>query len=181
MSTRTNLPCSDTGGVKPMNIEGRFGQERARLSGEFSDAERAWRKQWLKDQLCGIFAQILAPDEPRYVPELRESCRNPIRRFYQYPFEKFEAALVPKIGKNKAFLARFFTSRFISTYVLVLYFTYWGQYNQSDWTRTGGLMITRAGRDVLPCHTDYPKVSGNTKPSDYADKGFSQRKVFLDL
>jgi len=174
MTDYKNLPHSYTGGVRPMNIEGRFGHERARLSGEFTDADRAWRKQWLKDQ-------ILAHDEPRHVPELEASCKNPIRRFYQYPFAKLEAALTPIIGKNKAFAVRFTTSRFLSVYAGLLYFTYWVKYNPAEWTKMGGLEFFVSRGDCLPCHENFPSVTNRTKPSDYNDRGFSKRKVFLDL
>lgn len=41
---------TDTGGVKAFPIEGPFKRERARVEG-MTDADRAYRKQWLKDQV----------------------------------------------------------------------------------------------------------------------------------
>lgn len=74
---------------RPMLLEGPYATERARLDGTFTDADRQWRKTFLKDQ-------ELAPNEPRYVPELNRM--NPIRRAYRYPldllFSKLEPSLV---------------------------------------------------------------------------------------
>lgn len=84
------IPSSDTGGVKPMTIQGRMARERERCIG-MTDAERAWRSQWLKDQ-------ILTEREPVYVKELHQQFRNPIRRFYMQPLDKFILEpLIPKI------------------------------------------------------------------------------------
>lgn len=78
---------SDSGGVRPMMIEGRCRLQYERLLG-MTDEERAWRKQWLKDQ-------ILAPDEPKEVPEIYKELYNPIRRFYLWPGNKLEKRLAP--------------------------------------------------------------------------------------
>lgn len=84
------IPSSETGGVKPMTIQGRMARERERCIG-MTDAERAWRAQYLKDQ-------ILTEREPVYVKELHEQFRNPIRRFYMQPLDKLILnPLIPKI------------------------------------------------------------------------------------
>ena len=80
---------SPTGGVTPMSIIGRMGNERERCIGMTAE-ERAWRAQWLKDQ-------ILEPDEPRIPEGYYEARYNPIRRFYRAPMDKLERALTPKI------------------------------------------------------------------------------------
>ncbi|XP_022663987.1 uncharacterized protein LOC111268892 [Varroa jacobsoni] len=174
MTDYKKVPHSYTGGVKPMNVEGRFGNERSRLSGEFTDADRAWRKQWLKDQ-------VIAPDEPRHVPELVRSYKNIIRRFYQYPFDKLEATLEPYVGLINAAKIRYVIPKFITGYGLVLYFQYWRLYNQNDWTRVNGLFFRQTQRDCLPCHSDYPRLPDRSTPQEYNDRGFSKRKVFVDL
>lgn len=61
--------ASETGGVKPMVIAGRMVRERERLIG-MSPEERAWRKQWLKDQELH--------HGPRKVPALELELNNPI-------------------------------------------------------------------------------------------------------
>jgi len=72
---------------KPMSIQGPFHNERQRLTGAFTDEDRQWRKQWLKDQ-------ELSHNEPRQIPEYK----NPIRRAYRLPldfiFSKLEPTLV---------------------------------------------------------------------------------------
>ena len=82
-----NVRSSETGGVHPMSIATRLVDERERLLG-MTDEERAWRKQWLKDQ-------HLSPTEPAYVPEYYKQRINPIRRFYRMPLDKMFAPLVP--------------------------------------------------------------------------------------
>lgn len=76
-------------GTKPMSIAGRVLRERERLSG-MSPEERAWRKQWLKDQ-------VLSPNEPRYIHELEKEYYNPIRRLYRAPLNIAARALSPLI------------------------------------------------------------------------------------
>lgn len=90
---------SDTGGVKPMALEGRLGNVRERLLG-MTDEERAYRKQWLKDQ-------ELSPNEPREVPEMYKERYNIIRRFYRYPLDQFEKVIAPIVGQPAAYLIRY--------------------------------------------------------------------------
>lgn len=53
-----------------------------------TNEERAWRAQYLKDQ-------ILSHSEPRYVPQYWEARLNPIRKFYRFPMDRIGEALVP--------------------------------------------------------------------------------------
>lgn len=78
--------ASETGGVKPMVIAGRMVRERERLIG-MSPEERAWRKQWLKDQELH--------HGPRKVPALELELNNPIKRFYRAPLDKVCNVLEP--------------------------------------------------------------------------------------
>lgn len=72
-------PASTTGGVKAFPIEGRFASERERLAGGFTDADRAWRAKYLKDQIL---------DHEPVTPEWFYKERyNPIRRLYRWPLE----------------------------------------------------------------------------------------------
>lgn len=80
---------SPTGGVKPFPIAGRYVNERERLAG-MTDAERAWRAQWLKDQ-------ILSKHEPVHVPALERELLNPIRRFYRFPLDCVESMMKPVV------------------------------------------------------------------------------------
>lgn len=78
--------ASDTGGVKPMAIAGRMVRERERLIGMTPD-ERAWRKQWLKDQELHHGA--------RKVPALELELNNPIKRMYRAPLDTITKVLTP--------------------------------------------------------------------------------------
>lgn len=80
--------ASDTGGVKPMAIAGRMVRERERLIGMTSD-ERAWRKQWLKDQELH--------HGPCKVPALERELNNPIKRLYRAPLDGLCKALTPAL------------------------------------------------------------------------------------
>ena len=85
-------PETPVSASKPMAIAGRMVSERERLLG-MTDAERAWRAQWLKDQ-------VLAPDEPVVPKGYYEERYNVIRRFYRAPLNAFEKALtVPLVWK----------------------------------------------------------------------------------
>lgn len=78
---------SQTAGVQPIPIAGRVASERERCLG-MTDAERAWRRQWLKDQ-------ILAPNEPIWVEEAYLERTNPIKRLYRKPLDLIFTKLAP--------------------------------------------------------------------------------------
>jgi NADH dehydrogenase (ubiquinone) 1 beta subcomplex subunit 6 len=84
--------ASDTGGTKPFSIQGRLARERERLLG-MSDRERAWRRQWIKDQ-------ELSPSEPRHVPEYYKERYNPIRRAYKMPLDIAFKPLIPVLVRE---------------------------------------------------------------------------------
>ncbi|XP_050047891.1 uncharacterized protein ND-B17 [Dermacentor andersoni] len=166
----SKLPHSETGGVRPMNIEGRFGRERSRLTGEFTDADRAWRKKWLEDQ-------HLSPNEPRKVPELERALKNPFRRFYRYPMDALFGRLEPAMGPLITPALRWFVPKVFVLYLggLVLMYNY--KYNQHTWKRHSGLLVRTSRSAVYPGDPGWPKPSDRTKPSDYADCGFKDRDV----
>jgi NADH dehydrogenase (ubiquinone) 1 beta subcomplex subunit 6 len=88
--------ASDTGGVNPFSLQGRLARERERLWG-MTDKERAWRRQFLKDQ-------ELSPNEPRFVPEYYNERYNIIRRAYKMPldiaFKPLEPVLVRAVNEK---------------------------------------------------------------------------------
>lgn len=86
MGKEIEIP-SETGGVKPIPIEGRLARERERLTG-MTEFERKWRAQFLKDQ-------HLSHNEPRHVPEIYYELRNPIRRAMAKPLDVLFQALTP--------------------------------------------------------------------------------------
>lgn len=83
------VESSETGGVKPFPIGGRMVSERERCLG-MTDEERAWRRQYLKDQ-------ILTENEPRYVEAYWRERLNPIRRFYKFPLDQVQKAMTPML------------------------------------------------------------------------------------
>ncbi|XP_064461062.1 uncharacterized protein LOC135371021 [Ornithodoros turicata] len=167
------LPHSHTGGVRPMNIQGRFGSEIARVSsGEFSQADREWRKKWVNDQ-------VLSPNEPRRVPELERKFKNPIRRFYRFPMDYLFSKLEPHVGRTQASVMRWVVPKLFFVYLGAMAFHYQVKYNSHDWTRHSGFIVRSSRKDVLPGDPGYPDTSDRSAPQDYADHGFKDRKVFL--
>lgn len=163
------MASSDTGGVKPFPIADRYVNERERLNG-MTDAERAFRAQWLKDQ-------VLAHNEPRVVPELYKEMYNPIRRFYRWPLEKVYHILTPVIGDHRAYHVRFWTGKFAMMTVGLYAGYYYFKYNANDWTKKGGWRVTESRTAVHPGDPGFPKVSERTKGSDYCDRGFSKAAI----
>lgn len=82
-------PATETGGVLPIDLEGRHRFVRQRLT-NMTDEERAFRRKFLHDQ-------HLSQDEPIYVPEMYEELYNPIRRVFRTPMNVFETFLSTKI------------------------------------------------------------------------------------
>ncbi|XP_059617897.1 NADH dehydrogenase [ubiquinone] 1 beta subcomplex subunit 6 [Phlebotomus argentipes] len=162
-------PASETAGVKPMAIAGRLVRERERLFG-MTDAERAWRKQWLKDQ-------ILAPHEPVHVPQYHQELTNPIRRFYQWPLNKLWEKLTPALGHYRAYTIRFWAGKGLMTLTALYLGFYYFKYNQNDWTRKGGWRVIESRKAVVPGDPGYPAVSDRTKPADYASRGFKESPI----
>lgn len=162
---------SYTGGVKPMSIAGRYINERERLYG-MTDAERAFRKQWLQDQ-------VLSHNEPREVPELYKALHNPIRRFYRWPLDQLQAKLTTSIGFEPAHLIRRVLGRGTLFVFGVYWFAYYAKYNSNDWTRKGGWSAKVAKEAVELGDPQFPKVSEKTKPSDYATRGFDKNTLKL--
>ncbi|XP_046979743.1 uncharacterized protein LOC124545011 [Schistocerca americana] len=161
--------ASDTGGVKPMPIAGRMVRERERLVG-MTNEERAWRKQWLQDQ-------ILSPNEPRRVPELERELMNPIRRAYRKPLDVIFNALKPTIGERRAQIARYVTGKVFISLFAIYATTYYFKYNANDWTRKGGWRVLVSRKRVVPGDPEYPKLSDRQVPADYASRGFKNSPI----
>lgn len=165
------VKASATGGVKSFPIETRLGSIRERLLG-MTDEERAYRKQWLKDQ-------ELSPNEPRVVPELYKARYNIFRRAYRFPLNQLQNVLAPVVGESAALKIRYFSGKLIMAYVVVCSAAYYFQYNTNSWIRKGGLRVIQSRPSVVPGDPGFPKVSDRTKGSDYADRGFSDCKLNL--
>lgn len=120
---------AQTAGVHPFPIAGRVALARERALG-MTSIERAWRKQWLQDQ-------ILDANEPCDVPEYWKERTNPIRRIYK-------AVILYRLIKNGNFMLRF---HFLAIFNFLIRMTY---RIFLSITRLFGLkykLIYRAGRD----------------------------------
>ncbi|XP_069675457.1 uncharacterized protein ND-B17 [Periplaneta americana] len=161
--------ASDTGGVKPFSIQGRLARERERVMG-MTNEERAWRRQWVKDQ-------ELSPNEPRHVPEYFKERYNPIRRAYRMPLDMAFKPLMPVLGERRTNIIRWFTGKFLMIGFAIYAGAYYFKYNANDWTRKGGWRVISSRKPILPGDPGYPRLSDRTKPSDYAARGFNESPI----
>ncbi|KAM3967823.1 NADH dehydrogenase (ubiquinone) B17 subunit [Aphomia sociella] len=160
---------AQTAGVKPMVIAGRVASERERCLG-MTDAERAWRKQWLKDQ-------VLAPNEPVHVEEYWRERTNPIRRFYRKPLDSLFTTLTPVLGQERAINYRYITGKLGLLALGVLSIHYYFKYQGNDWTKKGGWKVLRTKPTVLPGQPGFPFKSERSKDSDYNDRNFKNSVI----
>uniref|UniRef100_R4G4E8 Putative nadh:ubiquinone oxidoreductase n=1 Tax=Rhodnius prolixus TaxID=13249 RepID=R4G4E8_RHOPR len=158
--------ASETGGVKAFSIQGRLYRERERLAG-MTDKERAWRRQWIRDQ-------HLAPDEPRFVPEMHKELYNPIRRAYWKPLDAIFKALEPVLGKERALRSRVVTGKLCMGLVALYSAAYYFKYNTHDWTRKGGWRVISSRKTCLPGD---PEPVRRSVGADYADSGFKNSPI----
>lgn len=86
---------SDTGGISPMTLEGMEQYTNFRIAGMSPD-RRAWRKQWLEDQ-------VLTHREPVHVPEHYTYFYNPFRRFFKWPLNKIYDFVEPYTVRRSLF------------------------------------------------------------------------------
>lgn len=165
------VKASDTGGVKSFPIETRLGYIRERLMG-MTDEERAYRKQWVKDQ-------ELSPNEPREVPEMYKERYNIIRRAYRFPLDQLQKIITPVVGASTAWRIRYVSGKLIIGYILACSITYYFQYNTNSWIRKGGIRVYTSRLPVVPGDPGYPKLSERSEGADYADRGFKNCQLNL--
>uniref|UniRef100_A0A336K4K4 CSON000136 protein n=1 Tax=Culicoides sonorensis TaxID=179676 RepID=A0A336K4K4_CULSO len=163
------MQASETGGVKPMPIQGRMARERERILGMTTE-ERKWRAQYLKDQ-------HLSKNEPCNVSEYYKEIRNPIRRAYMAPLDTITKVLTPVIGFKPAYAIRFFTGKFLMIGMGIYATVYYFKYNANDWTRKGGWRMISSRPLSTPGTEGWPKISERSKPQDYADRGFKAAPI----
>uniref|UniRef100_A0ABD2XEJ4 NADH dehydrogenase [ubiquinone] 1 beta subcomplex subunit 6 n=1 Tax=Trichogramma kaykai TaxID=54128 RepID=A0ABD2XEJ4_9HYME len=159
--------CSNSGGVKVMGIQGRMARERERLIG-MTDAERAWRAKWVKDQQ--LHGEPIVPEN------FYKNRYNPIRRFYRYPLDKFEAAIGPVVGSMKAQVIRHLIAKCTMGLLFTYSVHYYFKYNAGDWTRKGGWKVTSNRPAMAPGDPDFPNFK-DTKPNEYATFGFENSPI----
>lgn len=154
-----------------MCIAGRYVSERERLH-SMTDAERAFRKQWLQDQ-------ILSKNEPRPVPEMYKALYNPLRRFYRWPLDRFQKMLEPTLGHTPSYMIRYFTGKGLMMVGVVYWFAYYAKYNSNDWTRKAGWKVKKSRRVHDLGDEEFPKLSERSKPSEYYSRGFDKNTLNL--
>ncbi|GAB1603595.1 uncharacterized protein LOC115222201 [Argonauta hians] len=152
----------------PFSIEP-MPHERQRLDGKgMTDADRQLRKQWLLDQ-------NLAPNEPRFVPELQHS--NIFKRIGAMPFEMLYKILKPVIGVKPATVVRRATPWILGTYSTICVLHYFAKYRSQDWTKISGFYI----RQIQPQYSvGLVKPLPEKQAEDYCDKGFKSRTALLN-
>ncbi|XP_011496200.1 PREDICTED: uncharacterized protein LOC105360889 [Ceratosolen solmsi marchali] len=159
--------CSESGGVKVMGIQGRMGRERERMLG-MTEAERAWRAKWVKDQILH--------NEPIIPQNYYKERYNPIRRFYRTPLNKLEAALVPIAGFQTAQFTRHCIAK-MGMLILGIYCAhYYMKYNRGNWTSKKGWKLTSSSIALYPGDPDFPNMK-EKKPQDYATFGFENSPI----
>ncbi|KAE8741119.1 hypothetical protein FOCC_FOCC013378 [Frankliniella occidentalis] len=161
-------PHHHTGGVKPFGIEGRFARERERLAGGFTDADRAWRSQFLKDQVLH--------NEP-VIPEWYYKERyNPIRRFYRWPLDTLFGTKHETYETNfRKFAPRYWTGKFLMGLATAYIGYYCFKYHANDWQSHGG--FDSIGRKTFrPIGSEFYNTKETLKPADYYDnrRGFNK-------
>lgn len=166
---------SPTGGVMPMQIAGRFHNERARLGPDFNDAERRWRVRWHHDQ-------ELHPSEPRpELPELKAEKYWWLRRLYRKPLDILEERiLAPRIGLEGAEAVRKLLGKGSLFYIASLVIWYNLKYRGQDWQVLKRPIFYWIRPEVFPGEEGYPLVEKKEK-SEWFDCNFSTRNVFLNV
>ncbi|KAI4461482.1 hypothetical protein MML48_5g00004084 [Holotrichia oblita] len=165
------VKASDTGGVMPMDLVGRLGRERERLT-TMTDAERTFRKEYLK-------AQELPANEPRFVPELYRETYNPIRRAYRFPLDAFGKVIEPVVGQQQAKNIRYFTGKLLMFVAFSYACTYYFKYNENTWLAKMGWRRVEGRVAVVEGDPQYPKPSERLHGADYASKDFNNLKLNL--
>ncbi|GAU87897.1 hypothetical protein RvY_00685 [Ramazzottius varieornatus] len=168
-------PNANYFGDRPMTIHGRVAEERERLHGSgMTMDEREWREKWCKDQ-------ELAPEEPKYIPELDRLLTNPIQRLYKTPLNYiFLDKLGPVIGERPAYWARHIIPKGILGYLAVCGIWWMLKYNEGTWERQGGWVSKWSKPIMYPGDTQWPHRYEFPRQL-YASKMFYERKVLTDV
>ncbi|XP_051159758.1 uncharacterized protein LOC127280647 [Leptopilina boulardi] len=162
-------PHSHTGISPAMGIMGRMADERERCIG-MTPEERAWRAQWLKDQ-------ILEPDEPKMPVGYYQARYNPIRRFYRFPMDKVERFLTPKIGLEYAETVRHCTAK-VALGIAICYFGYYYfKYNSATWEHKYGWHIKQSRPTLIPGREGWPNHEDRPYANQYWDQGFKDAPI----
>ncbi|XP_018024556.1 uncharacterized protein LOC108680268 [Hyalella azteca] len=135
-----------------------------------TDEDRAYRKQWLQDQ-------ILAESEPIEIPGYYEARYNPIRRAIMWPLNQVFKPINPRLGPQRAHFWRYLVGKGFMGIYFALGTIYYFKYNANDWTTGSGWRVYVSRTRQLPGHPDYGKPSPRQHPSDFADFGFKNSPI----
>jgi len=171
-------PSSDMWASKSRDLQSMFGEERRRVTpGLFNDMDRQWRDKfakantWTKRDMSYHLVDLW--DNPQF----RKDRLNVLRRIWQAPGEALERALRKSMNPNNAFHIRWFTTKTVWSCLALWYGSYYMLYARSDWTRQGGWKILSESKPMVsPMNPHFPKPDPafeKSKPSEYADQGFS--------
>ncbi|XP_054162118.1 uncharacterized protein LOC128960072 [Oppia nitens] len=175
-------PMHPTSGVMPMSIVGRFKHERERLGPDFDNVQREWRIKTIHDR-------HLHPSEPFEVKQLYNEYHNPIRRFYRWPLDQFEDWLrrsgifekfIPGENQNWPKITRQLMGGGFLIYLSVLGVWYYMKYNREHWEKYRGPQISFYRETIFPGDPRFPAKDIRTESWQHYDKGFHNRKVFLN-
>jgi len=161
---------------KPMSIDGGFRYMPERIAG-MTDLDRAWRKQWLKDQ-------ILTEREPVFVPEYYKLTNNFVRRGFDAFFDKLLGPLAKwgakKVDAEFGVFIRKTPPRFLFIYLLFVGAHYEIKHNPRHWEDSlQNWWGVRSRPALFPGDPGYPYVF-DMKPSDFYDLGFKDRTIEKD-
>jgi hypothetical protein len=164
----------------PMSLELHMADERVRTAG-LSDAERQWRRKWVKDQ-------HLHPDEPIHVDAVHRQL-NPIRILYRWPWDKlYIHFLRPTFGVFYGTMIRQGVPKFLMVFVGLQGLYYMYKYEGKDWERLKGMdsyTVPRVIDKEAEIKEKHPGVweRGFDDPtkSRFLHRSFDKRTAYLDL
>merc|ERR1712173_556594 len=148
--------------LPPFNIEPQpFTRQRLAGSG-MTPEQPAARKQWVMDQK-------LAPNEPRYVPELYP--KNIVRRAWAAPWNAMYYGLKSVVGPRQAMYARMVIPKALAGLVIAWGMWYNVKYTPSTWEAKQGWHIYSTKDRILPGDSTWPNPPEKAY-DDFHDKGF---------
>ncbi|CAF2809059.1 unnamed protein product [Rotaria sp. Silwood2] len=150
---------------REFNIEP-FKYERARLPFRLTNEERLWRKQWLQDQ-------VLAPNEPKFIPNLDKIHKNPVRYRWMVFWDGLFNRLRPVVGNTAASMLRQTVPKLLIIQLGIWSWLYMVFYHKQDWEKWGGWQVYGYKGKYLANVSPWKTLDS----TDYADRGFKDRKT----
>jgi len=141
-----------------------FKYERSRLPFRMTNEERLWRKQWLQDQ-------VLAADEPKYVPNLHKLHKNPVRYRWMVFWDGIFNKLRPVVGNTAASILRQTVPKLLIMQLGVWCWIYMVLYHKQDWEKWGGVQVYGYKGPYVASVSPWKTLDS----TDYVDRGFKAR------